>query len=61
MDRHFKPIMQIDWLYIKGSADLTNKTILGTILDNAILFTADVVKLYPSMPHKAGLRALREV
>ena len=33
---------------------------LSTIPDNAILVTADVVGLYPSIPHEAGLRALRE-
>ena len=27
---------------------------------NAILVTADVVGLYPSIPHEVGLRALRE-
>ena len=28
--------------------------------ENAILVTADVVQLYPSIPPEAGLRALRE-
>ena len=31
------------------------------IPDNAILVTADVVGLYPIIPHEAGLRALKEV
>ena len=33
---------------------------LGCIADNAILVTADVVGLYPSIPHQAGLIALKE-
>ena len=33
---------------------------LGCIPDNAILVTADVVGLYPSIPHQAGLIALKE-
>ena len=31
------------------------------IPDNALLVTADVVGLYPSIPHKAWLRSLKEV
>ena len=34
---------------------------LGSIPENVILVTADVVGLYPRIPHKAGLKALREV
>ena len=53
--------MQKGWLYIKDSGDFINKTEnFTTIPGNAILVTADVVGLYPSMPHEAGLRALRE-
>ena len=33
---------------------------LGCIPDNAILVTADAVGLYPSIPHQAGLIALKE-
>ena len=33
---------------------------LGCIPDNVILVTADVVGLYPSIPHQAGLIALKE-
>ena len=33
---------------------------LGCIPDNAILVTADIVGLYPSIPHQAGLTALKE-
>ena len=34
---------------------------LGSISENAILVTADVVGLYPSIPHEARVKALREV
>ena len=61
LDHHLKPIMQKGWSYIKDSGDFINKTKnLSIIPDNAILVTADVVGLYPSIPHEAGLRALRE-
>ena len=54
--------MQKGWSYIKGSGDFIKKTRnLGSIPENAILVTADVVGLYPSIPHEAGLKALREV
>ena len=36
------------------------KSISGLIPENAILVTADVVGLYPNIPHEVGLRALRE-
>ena len=34
---------------------------MGSIPDNAILVTADVTALYPSIPYDVGLKALREV
>ena len=53
--------MEKGWSYIKDSDDFINKTKnLTTISDNAILITAGVVELYPSIPREAGLRALRE-
>ena len=33
---------------------------LGCIPDNAILVAADVVVLYPSIPHQVGLNSLKE-
>ena len=61
LDHHLKYIMQKGWSYIKDSDDFINQTKnLSTIPNNAILVTADVVRLYPSIPHEAGLRALRE-
>ena len=34
---------------------------MGSIRDNAILVTADVTALYPSIPQDVELKALREV
>ena len=47
LDSHLKTIMQESWSYIKDSEDFINKV------------TADVVALYPSIPHKAGLKAIK--
>ena len=61
LDHHLKPIIQKGWSYIKDSRDFINKNEnLSTIPGNAILVTADVVGLYPGMPHEAGLRSLTE-
>ena len=61
LDHHLKLITQKVWSYIKDSGDFINKTKnLSTIPDNAILVTTDVVGSYPSIPHDAGLSALRE-
>ena len=54
--------MQKGWWYIKDSGDFIKKTrTLDSIPENAYLVTADIVDLYPSIPHEAGLKALREV
>ena len=60
LDSHLKTIMQESWSYIKDSTDFINKIgQIGDIPENAILVTADVAGLYPSIPHKAGLKALK--
>ena len=62
LDYHLKPLMQKGWSYIKDSGDFIKKTRnLGSIPENAILVTADVVGLHSSIPHEAGLKALRQV
>ena len=62
LDYHLKPLMQRGWSYIKDSGDFIKKTQnLGSIPENAILVTADVVGLYHSIPNEAGFKALREV
>ena len=48
--------------YIKDSNDFMHKIRgLKDIPNDALLVTADVVGLYPSIPHEAGLQALEEV
>ena len=54
-------IMRKDWSYIKASQDFINRSgKLGEIPDNAILVTAYIVGLYPSILHNVRLRALKE-
>ena len=61
LDYHLKPIMQKGKSYIKDSGDFMNKVkSIENIPEGSILVTADVVGLYPSIPHEAGLNALRE-
>ena len=51
--------MQSGWSYIKDSGDFLEKIKnVGNIPENAILVTADVVGLYPNIPHSAGIKAL---
>ena len=60
LDHILKPVMQESWPYIQDSGDFLKKVkYLGRIPDGVILVTADVVGLYPSIPHKAGLETLR--
>ena len=49
--------MQESWSYMKDSAHCMNK--ICQIGENVILVTADEVGLYPSIPHKARLKALK--
>ena len=61
-DNQFKEVMQNGWFYIKDSNNFIKKIkSLKKIPDNDILVTADVVRLYTRISHKAGLRALKEV
>ena len=60
LDYHLKPIMKRGKSYIKDSGDSINKIkSLQNIPEGAILVTADIVGLYPSIPHKADLNALK--
>ena len=59
LDHHLKPVMQNDWSYIKDSGDFLRKIRnVGNIPENAILVTAEVVGVYPNIPHNAGLKVL---
>ena len=54
--------MQSGRFYIKNRGDFLKKIKnFGSLPENTILVTADVVGLYPSIPHEAGLQALEEV
>ena len=53
--------MQDSWSYIKDSGNFHKKIkSTGKIPEGAILVTADVIRLYPSISHEAGLEALRK-
>ena len=51
--------MQETWSYIKDSDFINKIGQTGDIPENANLVTAEVVGLYLSIPHKAGLKALK--
>ena len=58
LDNHLKPVMREGMSYIKYSNDFMHKIRdLKDIPNNALLVTADVVGLYPSIPNEAGLQA----
>ena len=61
LDCQLKPVMQKGKWYIRDSGHFLEKIKnISTLPENAILVTADVVGLYPSIPHQAGLSALKE-
>ena len=63
LDHQLKPVMQSSWSYIKGSEDFLRKIKqIGNLPENSIIVSihADVVGLYPSIPHELGLKALEE-
>ena len=54
--------MQNGLSYIRDSQHFLEKIkTIGSIPENTILVTADVVSLYPNIPREAGLKALKEV
>ena len=61
LDLHLKPIMQEEWSYIKDTEDFLRKVQnMGKIPQDSLLVIADVIGLYPSIPHNAGLKALKD-
>ena len=51
--------MQSGWSYIKDSGDFLKKIKnVGNIPENTFLVIADVVGLYPNIPHNTDLKAL---
>ena len=57
---YLKSITQIGASYIKDSNDFKTKVKNINIPNDALLVTADVAGLYPSIPHEEGLNVLRE-
>ena len=56
LDYHHKPIMRSAKSYIKDTGDFLNKLKeLGSVPQNALLVTVDVVELYSSILHQDGL------
>ena len=61
LDSHLKGIMQESWSYTKDSNNFIKKMKnLKDIPHGTLLVTADVIGLYPSIPHEAGLKAIKE-
>ena len=60
LDHHLKPVMRNGLSYIRDSQHFLERIkTIGNIPENAILFTADIVGLYPNVPHQAGLNTLK--
>ena len=61
LDFYLKPLMQNGWSYIRDSGDFIDKMKrIGKIPEGSFLVTADVVGLYPSIPHNEGILALKQ-
>ena len=59
LDYQLKLVMQNGKSYIRDSGHFLERIKnINTLPENAVLVTADVVGLYPSIPHEAGLSAL---
>ena len=51
--------MQSGWSYIRDSADFIDKMKIRKVPEGSFLVTADVVGLYPSIPHRDRTSALK--
>ena len=61
LDHCLHPLMKEGKSHIKDTADFLDKfKDLGEVPEGAILVTADVIGLYPSIPHTEGLEVLRK-
>ena len=61
LDHDLQPVMKSGKSYVKDTGDFLEKIkSLVRITKDAFLVTADVVGLYPSIPHDAGLKALHK-
>ena len=58
---YLKSLVQNGWSYIRGSGDFIDKMkMIGKIPEGSFIVTADVVGLYPSIPHNKGISALKQ-
>ena len=61
LDFHLNPLVSKSKSFVKETNDFLRLLAkLGEIPDNALLCTADVVRLYPDIPHGEGLAAMRK-
>ena len=61
LDHHLQPLMKQGESYIKDTGDFLEKLKrVEEIPKEAILVTADVIGLYPSIPHDGGLEVLQK-
>ena len=61
LDHHLQPVMKGGKSYVKDTNHFLEKLKeLAKLLPNDILVTADVISLYPSIPHDADLKVLHE-
>ena len=61
LDYQLKPVMQNGKSYIRDSGhSLERIKNINTLPENTMLVTADVVGLYTSIPHEAGISALKK-
>ena len=57
---YIQPLRKQGELYIKDTRDFLKKMkAVGEIPEGVLLVTADLVGLYPSIPHDRGLEVLR--
>ena len=61
MDHCLKPVTQSALSYIRDSQHVLEKIkTIGSVLENVILVTADVVGLYSNIAQQRGLKTLKE-
>ena len=61
LDHNLQPIMRSGMPYIKDTNDFLSKLKnLKKVPDNVIIVTANIVGLYPSIPHNEGLDVLKK-
>ena len=57
LDFHLKSLMQSGWSYVRDFIDKMKR--IGKVPEGPFLVTADVIGLYPSIPHKERILVLK--